>query len=71
MDLFLVDPKSKVPVGLAPDMIPAGCEDWEFARITRSLYNGFCRDLGYHEVAIAARPLSTLNSRDDRGVSSQ
>ena len=59
-DLFLVDPSTKVPVGLAPDMLPEVpvCKGEEFAKVALSLYRGCCTALGDNKVKITYRRLS-------------
>jgi hypothetical protein len=45
-DIFLVDPVSKVPVGLVSDLMPDERTDEMYAKVTCVLYNGFCEYLG-------------------------
>ncbi|KAI4642646.1 uncharacterized protein J4E78_010119 [Alternaria triticimaculans] len=57
-DLFLVDPGTKVPVGLVPDVMPDQCTLETFVRTARSLYNGNYTDLGENKMFITPRLLS-------------
>ena len=57
-ELFLVDPETKVPVGLAPDMSSEFHTDEELAKVALSLYSGCCTDLGDNRVAITPCLLS-------------
>jgi len=58
MDLFLVDPETKVPVGLVPDIGSDYLKDEEFVKAALPLYNGCRKDLGDNKVEIIYRPLS-------------
>ncbi|CAI9632828.1 unnamed protein product [Alternaria burnsii] len=59
-DLYLVDAKSKVPVGLVPDLMPDDPTDEKFAKVSCVMYNGFCKYMGNNQVAFAACPLSSV-----------
>jgi hypothetical protein len=59
-DLFLVDPASKVPVGLVSDLMPDERTDEMYAKVTCVLYNGFCEYLGNNQVKVAGCPLRNL-----------
>jgi hypothetical protein len=59
-DLFLVDPVSKVPIGLVSDLMPDERTDEMYAKVTRVLYNGFCEYLVNNQVKVAGCPLSSL-----------
>lgn len=51
-DHFLVDPSTKVPVGILPDFLPDKRTDEEYAKITSILYHGFCKVMEGNRVAL-------------------
>lgn len=63
-NLYLVDAKSKVPVGLVPDLIPDDRTDERFAKVSCIMYSGFCKYMGNNQVAFAAYPLSSIETSE-------
>ncbi|OWY48660.1 hypothetical protein AALT_g8032 [Alternaria alternata] len=63
-NLYLVDAKSKVPVGLVPDLMPDDRTDERFAKVSCIMYNGFCKYMGNNQVAFAAYPLSSIETSE-------
>ncbi|KAH7371669.1 hypothetical protein BKA66DRAFT_469263 [Pyrenochaeta sp. MPI-SDFR-AT-0127] len=59
-DLFIVNPKTKVPVGLLPDFMPDERTDAQYVKITSVMYDGFCQVMGDNQVGIAACPLHAM-----------
>jgi hypothetical protein len=58
--LYLVDAKSKVPVGLVPDFIPDNAMDERCVKIRYVVYNRFCEYVGNNGVRVATLPLRYL-----------
>lgn len=58
-DLFLVDPSTKQPVGLIPDLMPDDRTDEHWAGIACILYYGRCQYQGNGQAAFACQPLKT------------
>ena len=59
-DHFLVDPSTKVPVGILPDFLPDHRTDEQYAKTTSILYTGFCRVFKRNQVGIMIRPLHAV-----------
>jgi len=59
-DHFLVDPNTKVPVGILPDFLPDERTNEHFIKATTALYDGFCDIWEDSKVRIMTAPLSTL-----------
>lgn len=59
-DHFLVDPSTKVPVGILPDFLPDDRTDEHWAKITSVLYTSLCQVLERNQVGIIAVPLHAV-----------
>jgi hypothetical protein len=59
-DHFLVDPSTKVPVGIIPDFLPDDGTDEQYAKMTRILYTGLCQVLKRNQVRIMTAPLHAV-----------
>jgi hypothetical protein len=63
-DLFLVDAKTKVPVGIVPDLMPNDRTNEQQAKVTPVLYNGFWEDAGNNDIRIAINRLCNMKSSE-------
>jgi hypothetical protein len=59
-DLVLVDPTTKLAVGLLPDFLPLIRTDEQYIERLRILYNGLMEPIGPGRAAFAAMPLDKL-----------
>ncbi|KAI0380793.1 hypothetical protein F5Y04DRAFT_256723 [Hypomontagnella monticulosa] len=59
-DIFLVDPKTRVPVGLLPDFLPDERSDQQYSKITSVLYTGLCQVLEGDRVGVMHAPLDAV-----------
>jgi hypothetical protein len=62
-DLFLVDARTKVPVGLLPDIMHEETTDVQHVKMVAATYTGFCQILQGDRLAVVACPLSAVQIR--------
>ena len=62
-DHFLVDPNTKIPVGILPDFLPDERTNEQYIKATTALYDGFCEIWEDSEVGIMMAPLSALKEK--------
>jgi hypothetical protein len=60
-DHFLVDPSTKVPVGILLDFLPDNRTDEQYAKLTSALYSSLCQVLEQNRVGIMTVPLHAVN----------
>ena len=62
-DLFLVNARTKVPVGLLPDIMHEETTDQRHVKMVAATYTGFCQLVQGGKLAVVACPLSAVQSR--------